>query len=528
MTSQAHIQILESYSTPTQRAVFAPLAGIDGRPSSQQLAIDTKAHHTLYHGTRGPGKTAAQVMLFRRYVGLGYGKFWKGVIFDCQHKDFDDLVSQTERLFPQFEDGCRFSQSPSRYKWTWPTGEELLFRHVDQPKDYKRFHGHEYPFIGWNELTKFPDEELYDLMMSVNRCSFSPEVNTPRDRDGNYLTPDGKPLPPIPMFIFSTTNPDGAGHHWVKERFIDKAPAGRIHIDKSEVFDPQTQKKQVVERSQVHIWGSHIENHKLTKEYIAELLEQCRGNKRRFMAWFLGRWDIPAGGALDDVWTDANLVERFKVPDNWYVDRSMDWGSSTPYSIGWWATANGEEVELPSGNKFCPAADSLIQVYEDYGAVSLSKNKGVRRSATEVAYRVTEIEQQLQAGGWIGLKPYGGPADTQIKEVREADTETIQEKMSRLGVYWTDSDKAKGARVNGLALIRDRLEAVTKYPDQPGLYFMRNCVASTKLLPAMPPHPVQSDDVDTKAIDHVYDMVRYRVLKSGRASSAKLKVVFPY
>ena len=171
--------------------IWKPIPG-----SSQELAIDTRAQHTLYHGARGPGKTLTQLMRFRRRVGMGYGKYWIGVIFDREHKDLEDLMRQGNRFFLDFEDGCEWKKSTQQYKWVWPTGEELLLRHVKAPEDYNKFHGHEYPFIGWNELTKHPTSELYDTFMSVNRCSFSPEQHTPQrivNGEKVYLTPDGKP-----------------------------------------------------------------------------------------------------------------------------------------------------------------------------------------------------------------------------------------------------------------------------------------------------------------------------------------------
>jgi len=83
----------------------------------------------LYEGTRGPGKTDAQLMAFRKHVGRGYGRFWRGVIFDREYKNLDDLISKSLRWFPQL-DGPKpkFLSSTSDLKWVWETGEELLFR----------------------------------------------------------------------------------------------------------------------------------------------------------------------------------------------------------------------------------------------------------------------------------------------------------------------------------------------------------------------------------------------------------------
>src|SRR5690349_8624142 len=97
--------------------VWQPLAG-----TSQEIALDSRCDETLYWGSRGPGKTDTQLMRFRRRVGLGYGRFWRGVIFDREYKNLDDIVSKSKRWFPQFDDGAQFRQSTADYKWVWPTG----------------------------------------------------------------------------------------------------------------------------------------------------------------------------------------------------------------------------------------------------------------------------------------------------------------------------------------------------------------------------------------------------------------------
>lgn len=340
--------------------VWEPIPG-----SSQELAVDTRCHHTLYHGTRGPGKTITQLMRFRRNVGVGYGSFWRGVIFDREFKNLSDLVAQSKRFFHAFGDGAKFLESASEYKWVWPTGEELLFRHVKKMADYDNFHGHEYPFIGWNELTKHPTAELYDKLMSTNRCSFTPERDTPKSldatgkprytKDGNviYATFDGKPLPKIPLEVFSTTNPSGPGHNWVKRRFINVAANGEVVRRTVEVFDPKTQQDVEVTKTQVAIFGSYRENIYLDASYIAELDRLCESDPNLRKAWLEGDWDFTAGGAIDDLWSKkVHVLPRFPIPSSWHVDRGLDWGSTHPFSVGWFAEANGEEATLPDGSTF--------------------------------------------------------------------------------------------------------------------------------------------------------------------------------
>lgn len=495
--------------------IWSPLAG------SQTLALDSRADHTLYTGTRGPGKSEVQLMRYRRKVGLGYGAYWRGIIFDRQYKHLDDLVAKSKKLFRKFNDGAEWLASTNAFKWVWPTGEELLFRSIEEIDDYENYHGQEYPFIGWNELTKYPTGDLYYMMMSCNRSSFTPEKDAPIDSK----THQPIDMLPIPLEVFSTCNSYGPGHGWVKDQFIDVAPYGKVvKITIPDVYNPQTGKEEDVVRTQVTLFGSYKENKYLSPAYIAGLMDSTKNNANLQAAWLDGSWDIVAGGALDDVWKrNVHVLPRFQVPANWYVDRAFDWGSSKPFSVGWFAEANGEEVELPDGKKWCPVRGSLIQIAEWYGTKKIGTNKGVKMASGDVAIGIREREAQLLADEWILKQPFAGPADNQIRDVRESDEETIEYKMAQRGVRWEESDKSPGSRRNGLEVMRERLwSAVRK--EGPGLYFMDNCRASISLLPVLPRDEVQIDDVDTDAEDHAYDMVRYRVLKGVRKAAAKIKV----
>jgi len=504
---------------PKQNVIWEPFPG-----TSQEFAVDTRAHHTLYHGTRGPGKTVCQLFNYRKEVGIGYGPFWRGIIFDREFKNLSDLVAQSRRFFPQFNDGCRFLSSASDYKWMWPTGEELLFRHIKRLSDYDQFHGHEYPFIGWNELTKQPTSELYDKMMSTNRSSFDPMSNTATAQvDGRqvFISPDGNPLPPIPLRIFSTTNPNGPGHHWVKKRFISCAPSGKLLKQTIRLFNPQTQQEEDITKTQIAIFGSYKENKLLSPEYIFELENEKNPNLRA--AWLYGDWNISSGNAIGDLWQhEVHVIERFPIPVSWNVNRCFDWGSSHPYAIGWFAEANGEEVT----KDFCPTKGSLIMFSEIYGALEIGKNQGLRKSAVEIAEEIKEHEINLLKQKWIKTQPVPGPTDTQIYNVHESDVDTIGKKMEDHGIRWINADKSAGSRINGLELLRNRLES-SLTGEGPAIYFMRNCSATIEILPVLPLDENNIEDVDTDSEDHMYDVVRYRVLQSNNRYATKLNVKYP-
>lgn len=543
---------------PPARKIWRPLMGIkvEGvrQRGSQELYMACPCHHVLYHGTRGPGKTDAQVMQFRSKVGKGYGAFWRGVIFDRRYKNLDDLISKAKRWFMQFDDGCQFLKSQGDLKFVWPSGEELMFRRFSTEDDYWDHHGQEYPFIGWNELTKYPTPKFYDLMMSCNRSSFLPLRHSPRLteedhrtlEEGNYdlelvaarhgaATAEAigsRTIPEIPLWVRATTNPYGAGHSWVKRRFIDVAGPGVVQRVTTEVFNPRTQTREPVIKTQTHIFGSYMENIYLSPEYIADLENITEENRRR--AWLYGDWNITAGGAFDDLWTEhVHVKPRFKVPANWQVFRSFDWGSTHPFSVGFWALADGTEVQLPNGFTFCPTRGSLIRLGEWYGCgkdaqgrLRIGDNVGLKMSATDISHGINYRQRQFKEGGWIATDVAPGPADNQIRAVTESDVDTIEKKMADNGVTWTKSDKSGGSRKIGLQLMRDRLQA-SLLGEGPGVYFMDNCRAAIAILPTLPRDEDDMDDIDTEAEDHVWDETRYVILSSDIRAAKSLNFKLP-
>ena len=141
-------------------------------------------------------------------------------------------------------------------------------------------------------------------------------------------------------------------------------------------------------------------------------------------------------------------------------------------------------------------------------------------ASKDVAKGIVAAEQSLFESRFIGKIPTSGVADGQIFNQLEADVPTIASKMADEGVWWAPADKSAGSRINGLQLVRDRLEAVQKDKEEPGIYFMEHCRAATATLPTLPRDDKKPDDVNTKAEDHVYDDVRYAVLHAQSGYTA--------
>lgn len=469
------------------RVVWTPQKG------SQTLALCCPFSEILYEGARGPGKTDWILMRFAARVGVGFGPFWTGVIFRREYKELNDIIKKSQRWFPRIFPGAKFLRSASDLKWVFPDGEELLFRLMKTEEDYWNYHGHEYPFIGWEELCTWPDASCYDVMFSCNRSSYVPEEG-------------GDPLP---LEVMSTANPYGVGHNWVKGRFIDQARPGVPFIAESG-------------RAAVHIFGHITENKFLDEQYIDTIRNIKDPNK--YAAWWKGSWDITAGGMFDEFWrSDIHKVDPFKIPGTWRVYRAFDWGSSKPFSVGWYAVSDGSSIEA-YGKIFHTIRGDLFRVGEWYGCTG-KPNEGLRMTSNNIAKGILEREALLATRLNIHeIMP--GPADSSIWD--DNDGPSIATKMEDEGVFFEKANKSKGSRKNGWELLRNLLEAALpvqaqdddgeKIPDEwlprdrPSCYIFSTCPHFLRTIPTLPRDTKDMDDVNTEAEDHIADEWRYMAL----------------
>jgi len=447
------------------------------QPGSQVLFIACPVFEVLYEGTRGPGKTDALLMDFAQFVGRGFGPAWRGILFRREYKELQDVVAKSKKWFRQIFPTARFLESQSDYKWRFDGGEELLFRTAKKQDDYWNYHGHEYPWIGWEELTNWHSPALYEDMMSVCRSSTAG----------------------LPRRYRATANPYGVGHNWVKARFIDPAPRGVIVKDEKG-------------RSRVCLHGSIYENKILLSadpEYLKNLESISDENKRK--TWLYGDWDIVAGGALDDVWDRSRHVLRpFEIPATWRIDRSFDWGSSHPFAVAWWAESDGTEATMTDGSKRIWPRGTLFYIAEYYGWNG-KPNEGCRMLAVEVARKILDIERTVFAGRRV----LPGPADSSIFAAENGMS--IGDDMARAGVRWEHADKSPGSRKAGLEAVRKKLKAGLSHPmEEPGLFVFDTCQHFIRTVPVMPRDERNPDDVDSDAEDHIFDLCRYRALLPKR------------
>jgi len=312
----------------------------------------------------------------------------------------------------------------------------------------------------------------------------------------------------MPRRYRSTANPYGVGHNWVKDYFIDPAPPGVIIRGNG--------------MPRVRIHGHLSENKILLKadpDYVAKLTSISDENKRK--AWLQGSWDIVAGGMFDGVWREeVHSIRPFAIPPRWRIDRSFDWGSSAPFSVGWWAVSDGTEVVIGTDDDGEPIKrafprGTLFRIAEWYGW-SGKANEGCRMLASEVGRGIVRLETEMGIRGRVEA----GPADSSIFDTQNGVC--IAEDMGRTGVRWERADKSPGSRRNGWEKMRDMFAACLDFPmERAGLFSFDTCRHFLRTVPSIARSKKDPDDVDTDAEDHCADEVRYRCLMPPRIASSK-------
>lgn len=454
------------------------------QPGSAVAFLSCPVLECLIEGTRGGGKSDDLLMDFAQHVGQGWGQAWRGILFRRTYKELADIIAKSLKWFPRIWPKAQYNSS--EHYWSWPDGETLFLRYFAHPRDYWGYHGHEYPWIGWEELTNWHSPECYKSMFACNR---STAVGIPRK-------------------VRATCNPYGVGHNWVKSRWRLPISMGRVI---GPVIRDSRDRDGNLEPERVAIHSQLSENKILLRaqpNYVANLRAAAR-NASELKAWLYGDWNIVAGGMFDDVYNpERHVLPNFPlilIPRGWFVDRSYDHGQTAPFSVGWWAESNGEPL-VHQRQKYGTVRGDIIRIAEWYGWNG-QPNEGVKMTGEEIARGIIEREADWGLRGRV--RP--GAADTQIFDDYEPNKSAAGD-MARLGVLWERADKSPGSRKKGWEQLRKYLKAAAETPrEAPGLFLLDRCEQFKRTVPVLPRSDRDLDDVDDQAEDHVGDESRYRI-----------------
>ena len=451
----------------------------------QSEAFLTEATEVLYGGAAGGGKShlmrAAAIAWCTDIPGLQVYVFRR--LSDDLAKNHMEGPTGFPALLAEWVESkhVKIRTGPNSIEF-W-NGAKIHLCHCQYEKDMTKYQGAEIHVLMPDELTHFT-EAIYRYLRG--RCRMG-GLRLPKKYEGRFPR------------IVAGSNPGGVGHNWVKATFIDGAPPmsiRRVGKDEGGML-------------RQYIPAKLADNPTLaeTDPEYADRLDGL-GNPALVRAMKDGDWNIVAGGMFDDVWHEpTHVLKPFAIPASWRIDRAFDWGSSKPFSVGFWAESDGTEAKLADGTTRVFPRGTLFRIGEWYGWNG-RPNVGLKMSDSGIAEGIKKAQTDMG----IAERIRSGPADSSIFDETNGDSPAkIQE---RHGVRWEKADKSPGSRKRGWQLMRGRLLASkADRMEEPGLFVFDTCRQFIRTFPVLPRDDKDPDDIDTDAEDHIADEARYRVLE---------------
>lgn len=452
-----------------KQAQDTPSVEVIWEPSPRQSAFIEAApiFEVLFGGARGGGKTDGVLGEWLSHADQ-YGEHAVGLMLRRTYKQLGETMERSRQIYTPL--GAKLVDD----MWRFPNGARLRFAYLERDADAENYQGHSYTRVYVEEITNFPSEKPILKMMATLRSGAG-----------------------VPCGFRATGNPGGVGHHWVKARYINQAPLG-WKVTRHPFTNPRTGKTIVKDR--VFIPSKVEDNPHLSDDYVANL--QMQGSAQLVRAWLEGDWSVIEGAFFPEWGNEKHVISPFVIPNDWLRFRSMDWGSASPFSVGWWAVASDDYQLSNSGAGLREANNngshssiiprgSLIRYREWYGASS--PNVGLKMPAEEVGIHIKAKEKDDAQITYGVLDPAafasdGGPS--------------IAERMARSGVRFRQADNKRVAvrgAMGGWDQVRSRLIG---NDGKPTIYFFSTCVDSIRTLPALQHDADKPEDVDTHQEDH--------------------------
>lgn len=427
----------------TTREVWSP-------QPRQAEALACPAFELFYGGAKGGGKS--DFLLGDYLSGVeDWGQAWKGIIFRRTYKQLEELIARARVIFGQYPGAV--SVDPQAPTWAFPTpngSATLKFRHLESDLQVGDYQGHQYTWIGFDELSEFPSPGPYVFMLSCARSAAG-----------------------APCYVRSTGNPGRPGHAWIKSRFIDVAPPFELYRD------PETGLHRCFIPAKLEDNPLLMRN---DPEYERRLLLLPPHLRKAFRQ---GDWDVVVGQVFLEFTRERNVIRRTPLGPEWFRFAAMDWGYAKPFSIGWYAVNTDGRV---------------IRYREWYGCEPGQPNTGLRMGANTVAKRAWEMG--IDEGVRVMV---ADPAIWAKTGVGDDDTPSVAQSFEAAGF---EMEKGRNDRLNGIMKVHEMLSLIG---EDGKAYFCltENCHEWIRTVPLLTPDIRNPEDINTELEDHAFDETKY-------------------
>ncbi len=382
-------RLTEKYGLPSLAESWKPFCPL--APTLKQgnfLALDCR--EALYGGAAGPGKSVALLMGALQYVGQPH---YAALLL---RKNFSDL-SLPGALMDMAATWLRPTVAQwhaGEKTWRFPSGASLTFGFLDNAQDKYRYQSAEFQFVGFDELTQFPESDYLFLFSRLRRLQ---GVS-------------------IPIRMRSASNPGNIGHDWVKQRFMVEANPDRVflpatladnpHLDRAEYEKTLAELDPITRQQMLNgDWTARAGGNKFKREWF-EIVDVAPAVGRRVRFWDMAATEPKPG--RDPDWTAGCLMIR--TPANVLYLADMRRMRGTPGANETMvkqtaevdSTATAVRMEQEPGSSGVKAIDDYrrrVLLGWDFQGVPSTGSKEVR--ANPLASQAQAGNIKLVRGPWV-------------------------------------------------------------------------------------------------------------------------------
>jgi hypothetical protein len=433
-------------STADRPVAWAP------QPGPQKALVDCPITEILFGGARGGGKTDG-ILGKWAIKSQRYGRGFNAVFFRKEMPQQDDLIDRGKDIYGRM--GAAWQEQKRMF--LMPRGGRVRFRPLENILDAEKYQGQNLSDAAIEEMGNYPLSSPIDRLYGCLRSSSG-----------------------VPVQLIGTANPGGPGHQWIKQRYIDPAPAGMAVLER---VLPNGRKHKAV-----YIPSRVTDNRILLAQdpgYVDRLY--LVGSSNLVKAWLEGDWSVIEGAYFPEFSMAKHVIAPFPIPKHWARIRAMDWGSAKPFCVLWFAVSDGNDTKIPRGALVC---------YREWYGWSGEPNVGCKMTASAVGDGIRQLERGESMNDEVvdpaAFSEDGGPS---IAE--------------RMGLNFRRADNSrvpKSGAMGGWDQVRERLNGDERGPQ---LYLFSTITHLIRTLPALQHDAQRAEDVDTDAEDHAADALRY-------------------
>jgi hypothetical protein len=269
----------------------------EGRPilwqphaGPQSRFLSSNAYEALYGGAAGGGKSDG--LLFGALRQIAHPQYRALLL----RRTFPELQYLMDRALPVFI-GIGGTWRATEKRFLFPSGAFVEFGFCESYRDVLQYQGDAFQYIGYDELGQLGEERIWTYLISRNRPT----------------------APGQTLQMRASANPGGAGHHWLKKRFVTPCPpdGSPTLIDGfTRAFIPAKLKDNPTLMANDPAYGDRLRLlPDLEYQWLAE-----------------GNWD--AGAGLAFTVGKPHMVPPFDPPPHWHYFSALDWGYNHPFSWG--------------------------------------------------------------------------------------------------------------------------------------------------------------------------------------------------